>query len=138
MLADLGTRLPAGHVAAWATILRASPSPRTADDAQRIAARLVDAAGGHAFVAGATALVTSWRRELARHAQDGAADDERAGTRYREGSNVRIREHRGDDDVTRAASAAAETHDRRASGPTGAGIALALETAAELHARSPR
>lgn len=62
VLADLGAGLPAGHVAAWAAALRASPTPRTVADGQRVAARLIDAHPGYAVSAHATALVDAWHR----------------------------------------------------------------------------
>jgi phosphatidylserine/phosphatidylglycerophosphate/cardiolipin synthase-like enzyme len=62
ILADLGAGLPAGHVVAWAATLRASPTPRTADEGRRVAARLIDAHPGYAVGARATALVAAWRR----------------------------------------------------------------------------
>jgi putative cardiolipin synthase len=60
-IATVAERLPAGHVAVWAQLLRTVPAPAVAARAKEVEARLIDAKPGFALGGVAARLVAAWR-----------------------------------------------------------------------------
>ncbi len=71
VIAELAGRLPPGHVAAWATVLRSVTQQDAATQTKLIEARLIEAKSGFALSALAARLTAAWR--AADPPQSGAA-----------------------------------------------------------------
>lgn len=61
VIAELAGRLPAGHVAAWARVLRTLPPAGRAVDARVLEARLIESRPGVALGGAAARLIAAWQ-----------------------------------------------------------------------------
>ena len=61
VIAELAERLPAGHLAAWARVLRTIPADDLAASARALEATLIDARPGVALGGAAGRLIAAWQ-----------------------------------------------------------------------------